>query len=295
VALSAFTSKEKNRKTMRTAFYSAGKRLTEAIFEDPGAVELVETLKEIAVEIGVRHIAQLRFASDKSPDTSLLTAVVTYSREWQARYFIKQYILIDPVVTFGRTAVCPFDWQDLSFSEPAAVVFADAEKFGVGRNGLSIPIRTRPNVISLVSFSSDLPRGEWEEYKLNYMADLLLLSLLIDSAARLGGKLQPLSTTLSRREEQCLIWAARGKTYHEIAEILDLTFGSVKTYLDTARHKLRCMNLTHAAAFAVATGVIPPTVLQRSDRDWQREPPFEPSAEQRPILAAEAARRGAIL
>jgi len=249
---------------MSTAFYSAAKRLTEAIFGDPGAIELVDALKEIAAEVGVRHISQLRFAKDKSPDTSLLTAVVTYSREWQARYFLKQYVLVDPVIVFGRTAVCPFDWQDLTFSEPAAALFADAEKFGVGRNGLSIPIRTRPNVISLVSYSSDMPRDEWEEFKLKYMADLQLLSLLIDSAARLGSKLQPLSTTLSRREEQCLIWAARGKTYHEIAEILDLTFGSVKTYLDTARHKLRCMNLTHAAAFAVATGVIPPTVLQRS-------------------------------
>lgn len=245
--------------------HSAAKRLTEAIFDDCGAAELVDTLKDIAIQIGVRHIAQLRFSKDKSPDSSVLTAVVTYSREWQARYFLKQYILIDPIVVFGRTAVCPFDWQDLSFSEPAAVLFADAEKFGVGRNGLSIPIRTRPNMISLVSFSSDSPRDEWEDFKSRNMADLQLLSLLIDSAARVGGKLQPLSATLSRREEQCLIWAARGKTYQEIAEILELTFGSVKTYLDTARHKLRCMNLTHAAAFAVATGVIPPTVLQRSE------------------------------
>src|SRR5574337_885254 len=199
---------------------------TEAIFDDCGAAELVDTLKDIAIQIGVRHIAQLRFSKDKSPDSSVLTAVVTYSREWQARYFLKQYILIDPIVVFGRTAVCPFDWQDLSFSEPAAVLFADAEKFGVGRNGLSIPIRTRPNMISLVSFSSDSPRDEWEDFKSRNMADLQLLSLLIDSAARVGGKLQPLSATLSRREEQCLIWAARGKTYQEIAEILELTFGS---------------------------------------------------------------------
>ena len=59
-----------------------------------------------------------------------------------------------------------------------------------------------------------------------------------------------------------MIWAARGKTYQEIADILNLTFGSVKTHLDTARHKLHCMNLTHAAAVAVATGVIPSKALQ---------------------------------
>jgi DNA-binding CsgD family transcriptional regulator len=37
----------------------------------------------------------------------------------------------------------------------------------------------------------------------------------------------------------------------------------VKTYLDTARHKLSCINLTHAVAVAIATGVIPAKVLRK--------------------------------
>ena len=64
------------------------------------------------------------------------------------------------------------------------------------------------------------------------------------------------------REVEALTWAARGKTYQEIAEILGLAFGSVKTHLDAARHKLHCMNLTHAAAVAFATGVIPAQALK---------------------------------
>ena len=65
------------------------------------------------------------------------------------------------------------------------------------------------------------------------MVKLQLLSVLIDSAANIRFKLPWPSVCLSRREEQCLIWAARGKTYQEIAEILELTFGSVKTHLDS--------------------------------------------------------------
>jgi DNA-binding CsgD family transcriptional regulator len=67
---------------------------------------------------------------------------------------------------------------------------------------------------------------------------------------------------LSNREEQCLLWAARGKTYQEIAAILGLAFGSVKTHLDAARHKLHCMNLPHSAAVAFATGLIPEQALK---------------------------------
>ena len=42
-----------------------------------------------------------------------------------------------------------------------------------------------------------------------------------------------------------------------------LSFSSVKTYLDTARHKLSCINLTHAVAVAIATGVIPAKALRQ--------------------------------
>ncbi len=131
-----------------------------------------------------------------------------------------------------------------------------------GRNGLSIPLRNRRGVFALVSFTSDLAKDEWEAYKASNMRGLQLLSVLVDSAANINFKLPPFPVQLSIREEQCLLWAARGKTYQEIADILGLAFGSVKTHLDGARHKLRCMNLTHAAAVAFATGIIPAQALK---------------------------------
>jgi DNA-binding CsgD family transcriptional regulator len=193
----------------------------------------------------------------------LLVAVVTYSRLWQHRYFVKKYMASDPVISYGRHAAEPFDWTNLPLEDPATkAFFADALNHSVGRNGLSIPLRNRRGVFALVSFTSDLGGEEWETYKTNNMRGLQLLSVLIDSAANINFKLPALPVHLTTREEQCLLWAARGKTYQEIAEILGLAFGSVKTHLDGARHKLRCMNLTHAAAVAFATGVIPAQALK---------------------------------
>jgi DNA-binding CsgD family transcriptional regulator len=250
----------------REAFKIGGSavRLSDTIL---GFVEqdLSETLREIASEIGVSHIACLRFAPDKSADTSQLSGIFTYSKEWQLRYFVKQYIKIDPVITYGRSAVQPFDWQILGNGDPAVLAFfADAVAYGVGRNGLSIPVRSRRGIVSIISFSSDHPRAEWERYKNENTAKLQLLSCLIESAANVDFKLPVAPIKLSRREEQCLIWAARGKTYQEIADILELTFGSVKTHLDAARQKLHCVNLTHAVAVAIATGVIPARTPQQS-------------------------------
>src|SRR5208283_4798917 len=135
--------------------------------------------------------------------------------------------------------------------------FADALKNNVGPNGISIPVRNPRGAMSLVSFTSDMPKQEWDEYTNVNLAKLQVLSVLIDTAASINFKLPPLEVKLSRREEQCLIWAARGKTYQEIAELLGLGFGSVKSHLDNARHKLRCVNLTHAVAVAIASGIVP--------------------------------------
>jgi DNA-binding CsgD family transcriptional regulator len=237
-------------------------RLTETILGNDDH-DLAETLREIAAEIGISHIAYLRLSPDKSPDVQLLVAVVTYSRLWQHRYFVKKYMSDDPVISYGRDADQPFDWSCLPVDDPTTkAFFADALNHSVGRNGLSIPVRNRRGVFALVSFTSDLPKEEWEAYKSANMRTLKLLSVLIDSAAHINFKLPAFPVHLSNREEQCLLWAARGKTYQEIAEILGLAFGSVKTHLDAARHKLHCMNLTHAAAVAFATGVIPAQALK---------------------------------
>lgn len=219
--------------------------------------DLRETLKAVASEIGVSHICYIRFAQDKSADTSVFTASVTYSRDWQARYFSKEYVNTDPTIAHGRNAVMPFDWEIFNGDPNALAFLADAADHGVGCNGLSIPLRIRKGIVSLVSFTSYHSRIEWQQFKKENAAKLQLLAVLIDSAANINFKPPLLQVKLSRREEQCLIWAARGKTYQEIGEILDLTFGSVKTHLDSARHKFNCMNLTHTVAVAVATGVIP--------------------------------------
>jgi DNA-binding CsgD family transcriptional regulator len=61
---------------------------------------------------------------------------------------------------------------------------------------------------------------------------------------------------LSKREREILLWACRGKTYAEIALITRLSNASVKTYLDTARHKLNVVNLPQACAVAVVHGIL---------------------------------------
>ena len=135
--------------------------------------------------------------------------------------------------------------------------FADARNHDVGRNGISFPVRNRTSGFSLVSFTSDHLKEGWIEYKKNNMPKLQLVASLIDSAASLTGNSCLTPVSLSKREEQCLNLAAGGKECDNIAEVLNIQPSQVRLYLDTARHKLSCINLRHAIAVAIATGRIP--------------------------------------
>src|SRR5271169_5309537 len=95
---------------------AATARLTDTILNNDDQ-DLVETLRAVASEIGVSHIAYLRLSPDKSTDICLLVAVVTYSRVWQQRYFLKKYVTLDPVISYGRGADQPFDWANLPLDD----------------------------------------------------------------------------------------------------------------------------------------------------------------------------------
>jgi DNA-binding CsgD family transcriptional regulator len=229
--------------------------------------DLVDIMKELASEVGLLHISCIRMAANKSLDSSLLTSLTTFPNEWLRRYFYKQYVAIDPVLRHGRDATTPFDWEILVDNNANIVeFFADANRHNVGSNGFSIPVRNRKNTCGVVSYTNNLSRSDWEQFKNDNFLKLKHLSVLIDAAvATIGIKLPlPGEVNLSLREEQCLLWAARGKTYQDIRQILDLSLHSVRAHLDLARHKLHGTNLTHAVAVAVALGVIPEMTLRGS-------------------------------
>ena len=142
---------------------AAAIRLTDAILGEDGP-DLEQTLKAIAANIEVLHIAYAPLCSQKSEDANLFRAICTYPVAWQVRYFKKQYARIDPVIARGSEAVLPFDWDELPKDDPAArAFFDDAADHDLGRNGLSIPVRNRKGVRSLVSFTSNHSKDDWAE------------------------------------------------------------------------------------------------------------------------------------
>ena len=247
---------------MQNVIETAAMKLTDNLLGRNNST-LEQILEEMAMDLGLRHISYLRFAFHS--DMRLINAIVTYSVEWQQRYFEKNYVSIDPIISWGSKAVMPFDWTELLDNNNTSILdfFADAKNYGVGRNGISFPVRNQTGAFSLVSFTSDHSKAEWAQFKKTNMPALQLASNLINSVASFSLKIPAEPVALSKQEEKCLVLIAGGMDCNDIAEVLGSDPSSVKLHLDTARHKLKCVNITHAVGIAMATGVIPASVVNR--------------------------------
>jgi DNA-binding CsgD family transcriptional regulator len=65
-------------------------------------------------------------------------------------------------------------------------------------------------------------------------------------------------TQLTVREIEVLSWSALGKTSQDVAAILGISEGVVRIHLQSAQHKLDCLNRTHTVAKALSEGLIKP-------------------------------------
>jgi len=63
---------------------------------------------------------------------------------------------------------------------------------------------------------------------------------------------------LTDRERECMVWACRGKTRNETADILGISDRTVEFHFQNAMRKLRVHNKFHAIAMAIHMGLVVP-------------------------------------
>ena len=181
----------------------------------------------------------------------------TYSDTWVARYIRRGYIRVDPVVCEGFARQLPFDWREVTLTPEAHDFMADAQAFGLGGSGYSIPLIDKNVRRALFSINSRMPLDEWDDFIRKHATDLAELAGRIPrkAIAEIYGDTDPLPQ-LDPRAIECLTWAARGKEYKAIAAILGISDTTVRDYLTTARLKLDSATIAQAVAKAISLRLI---------------------------------------
>jgi DNA-binding CsgD family transcriptional regulator len=186
--------------------------------------------------------------------------LVTYPDEWVKHYQDRGYVTLDPVINIGARSLLPIDWAKLPRSQPKVrKFFGEANEFGVGRQGLTVPVRGPTNGLwALFCVTSDDTDREWQARHHELVRDLVHVAHFVHQRAyEMHVKDEVIDlNTITRREIEALSWSAEGKTVEDIAVLMKIAQETVKAHLDSARHKLGALNRIHAVAKAIRAGLI---------------------------------------
>nr|WP_311948109.1 LuxR family transcriptional regulator [Halomonas piscis] len=185
--------------------------------------------------------------------------VTTYSSEWAEYYVNEKYHRLDPAITQGFSGILPYDWNSqLHRQRRVEDFFSVAREFGVGYQGVSIPIRGACGEKAIFSINSELSKKEWEDFKAAHLGELALFaySFHLNILELLGIAPVTQNVILSDRERSVIKWASEGKTAWETAKILGITENTVHFYLRNAAAKLSASTKPQAVAIAIREGVL---------------------------------------
>jgi DNA-binding CsgD family transcriptional regulator len=236
----------------------------DAYFELAAAADAISTQPQLDAFIrSALQVYELKHAVYYAPGTPGVSPVrfVSYDPAWVARYFEADYLKIDPVVSEGFSSLLPVDWANFDRRPPRVKqMFGEAAEFGIGEQGLTFPIHGADGESALLTVTSDLPDRDWQDAKKTYVRDLQIIAHTIHAKSLqiVSAKPPDYKNKLTARQRECLTWCAVGKTSEEIGEVLGISEGVVRIHLQSAQHKLNCLNRAHTVAKALAYKLIHP-------------------------------------
>jgi DNA-binding CsgD family transcriptional regulator len=221
------------------------------------------TCSAVCIEYGFEHFlygAQVPVSLVK-PQTFIISG---YPTEWWNHYKEQGYMAHDPTVAHCAVNTVPLVWSSIdrrSVSQPRAQqIMADANDFGL-RNGLSIPTHGCRGESSMLSFTTTDADSRSTPRILQNMPLLQAVTPFVHEAARRVIEIKeiaPAKPKLTARENECLLWAAEGKTSWETSQILNISERTVVFHLQNAAAKLGVSGKQHAVARAISLGLISP-------------------------------------
>jgi len=232
---------------------------------DTEHVEDARTL--LAKMLGTLGFDRFAYLALHLPEASMTEPVLvhSYSNEWVARYLDQDYATIDPVVETGLRTIVPFLWggdvQRNVLKDQSRNMMDEATEFGLTK-GFAVPIHGARGEVAVLSVALSDDSSAAQRQIEHFSHDLHLVALHFH--AHMGTKLLADShknnISLSKREEECLLWSAQGKTVWETSEILKISEHTVRDYIKGACRKLGVHSKNHAVVKSMVLGLIKPNI-----------------------------------
>jgi LuxR family quorum-sensing system transcriptional regulator CciR len=182
-----------------------------------------------------------------------------YPADWE-HYFDEHGLGgVDPVHRASQRTGVGFAWSELprliALTPRDRTILAEAARHGIG-DGFTVPAHVPGRANGSCSFAV----RPGETLPAEHLAAMQLIGCYAFEAARKIGSqhdtIPPAPRHVSRRQRDCLIWVARGKSDADIAVILGLSPDTVHQYVKEARAAYDVVTRSQLVAHALFSGTI---------------------------------------
>lgn len=235
-----------------------------------GVRPAAEALHRIASDLGMRAAPAHDIADKRTPvdadGTMLATTVFGWDTDDRAWWRNSRIALDSPLTTACRFESQPF-WvnaEGFRTREPNAYLssidISNFEQRAMTWAAIGVPVHLPFGQIGAVSFNPlDREKTDLSEEFERYSDALgLLARTFIATYVQVMGSAQalPPGSRLSKREVECLRWAAIGKTDLEISMIMSRSRATVRFHIHNAATKLDAVNRSQTVFKAAQLGYI---------------------------------------
>lgn len=236
--------------------------VAEAFIERAMAADSVETLRialmDCCAEMGVAYFALIQHV-DFARQSDSAIRLHNYPSIWQDWFDAHGLGRSDPVHRASHRASIGFLWSAvpriIKLTRGDREVLDAALKVGIG-DGFTVPANIPGEILGSCSFAVPAGRSFPEDQR--HIAQLVG-GFAFEAARRLSQTIDTIRINgpmLTDRQRDCVLWAARGKTDWEIAQILGVSHDTVIEHLRHARERYGVQKRALLAVRALFDGLI---------------------------------------
>ena len=217
--------------------------------------ELTDAIAEVSLDLGFRYFALTHHVDLRTSGDAI--RLHNYPAGWAEWFEERSLGKSDPVHRASNLTSVGFAWsrlpEMLALSPADRHVLHAARKEGIG-DGFTVPAHVPGEAHGSCSFAC----GTGEPFFGEHQALLQLVGAFAFEAARRmrRSRHQPLVVSLTDRQRECVMWAARGKSDWEIAHILGVKHDTVIEHMRHARDRYGVGKRTSLAIHALFDGTI---------------------------------------
>ena len=197
-------------------------------------------------------------------------SIISNRQQWFDVYLENNFQFIDPILMTALDRITPFAWDEnimLSQGIKVPKIFDIAKNHNI-INGYTFVLHDQYNNLVVLSMmmdeKCDSNIDEFIALNKNHLQMIListhekLTSLYKEQESTSEFEKMNAKDLLSKRENEVIYWASVGKSYQEIALILDIKTTTVKYHIGNTVKKLGVTNAKHAIRMGVELQIIRP-------------------------------------